>query len=1151
MATLEVHDGSGRVEYVAINRENPALFGSDPKCDIVLSDPEALPFHGRIRWKRGKFKVEAFPEAKSLEVSGKKVVSTGFDRGDEIRVGDCRIFLLSPDDGPVDLEKTRVQPRPSMAGSPSEVPPKPLPRSSWRNMEVAPPSAEIPLADERRRGSPGGAGLPPRVEAPGPGALSLWRKLLRMVFPSQAPGQEKIASSPLVLGLVIALAFLVLLGVSLWGVIAKTNADRQYLQAEDSYKDGEFLNAIKMFDLFLEKNGKDPRASKARVLRHLADVKQYASGGGPVWSNALDAERDMARKLAKEPAYADYRAELGELILKTAEGLAERAKAGADAKSLEQAEAAITLHDQVAGAAASAQRSRSRLPTKLAEARAAVTKGQVRARALAAMDAALKGKSSVEVFAARDSLVDAYPDLAGDRAVIERLTKATDLIRAAVTFDETRRPAETTPRAEPLGPPTSLVIRSKPSEPPTRAGTAVFALADGFAYGLDGANGAPLWHIPVGPSSPFPPQPIPGGEAGALVFDARHNELVRVQGRTGALVWRLDLGEPIVGPPLIQGNQVVQATPAGKLLLIDLSTGELRGTLNMGRPLTRAPVSDENGQYFYVLADRDCLFLVRREPPECAGVVYLGHDAGSIACPPARLGRYLIVAENHALTAGRWTVFLLDEEGGKARKVQTVPVAGWTWDAPTSQGSVIWSAADRGGVVAYAVGPYDAKTPLTVIAQVGSEDKPSGPAFARARSDRELWVASARSARYDLNAERGTLAPGWTLGLAGHALAPIQVAGKIGILTQQATDGPGVALWGINPADGTIAWRTILGAPWPLRPLPAADGDALTTLSTDGRTVTLSRSQLASGGFVEVPIPKAVDPVLPPGPLVRLEGEGLTIIIPAPGASRLMVRDGDGPFRAVELPAPLASSPLFWGPDLFVPGADGRAYLIDPRTGLAKAEPFVPPFDRDRPTVWRAPARLEGDVVALADTSGRVRRLTRQAEPRPRIVASGDAVDLGSPIVADPASTGAALFVATDDGKIRVLSGRDLSPSGTINLEAVRRLGPVAVAERAFVADAAGTLLAFAADGRRLWSITLGDASPIGTPVVRDDSAWFLGRDGILHRLALADGSALDRVPLGVLPAGGLWPVGSDLALPVGRGTIRLWTGKPAGEGKP
>src|SRR6185312_11533247 len=62
MSTLEVHDGQGRVRRVSVDRDQTVLFGSSPKCDVVLDDPDVLPFHGRIRWTRDdKTRVQPAP----------------------------------------------------------------------------------------------------------------------------------------------------------------------------------------------------------------------------------------------------------------------------------------------------------------------------------------------------------------------------------------------------------------------------------------------------------------------------------------------------------------------------------------------------------------------------------------------------------------------------------------------------------------------------------------------------------------------------------------------------------------------------------------------------------------------------------------------------------------------------------------------------------------------------------------------------------------------------------------------------------------------------------------------------------------------------------------------------------------------------------
>ena len=125
MAMLEVHDGQGRVRRVSVTRDQTVLFGSSPQCDLVLDDPAVLPFHGRLRWRRDRIKIDASPQAEFIELNGRKLASGTFRQGDELQIGSCRIFLISagievppqresPHSGD---DATRVQPAP--------VPPQP------------------------------------------------------------------------------------------------------------------------------------------------------------------------------------------------------------------------------------------------------------------------------------------------------------------------------------------------------------------------------------------------------------------------------------------------------------------------------------------------------------------------------------------------------------------------------------------------------------------------------------------------------------------------------------------------------------------------------------------------------------------------------------------------------------------------------------------------------------------------------------------------------------------------------------------------------------------------------------------------------------------------------------------------------------------
>jgi outer membrane protein assembly factor BamB len=1179
MATLEIHDGRNQVRRVRITRDNPAMFGSDPMCDIVLEGQGVQPFHGRIRWKTRRFKADASPEVPWIEVNGVQVKSKSIYQGDEIRVGACRIFLLSLEEGPDHGEKTVIQDAPTTR--PGQRSPA---ATDFARMEMAPPSIEAPEPHSSRGGTPQvplkrsrhaaahefedvdevlsepkdkkrkksrtlsglmrkvgekSAELPPQeVPMRAKAGQGYFGGMIRSF--ERAPGDDRVLGSPLVIGLVVTFTLLVGLSIGLWNMIARANAGRQYTVATEDMEAGNFPNAIKGFDAFLVSNPADRRAGKAKVFRALARVRQHTGNVGASWGNAVKEAVSMVEEVGQLEEYRDSSLELADDLRKAAEALADRAADLAEPKILAEADSAVRLHARVAGQATASLIERSKIPEKLAKARAAIQKSRDRGEAIASMDAALKAKNPGDAYSTRDALVRRYGDLAVDKEISQHVILANEQVQQAVSFDPAGRPGETSPREEAAGPPTSLVLRIEPGKPPSTGNSPVaFALADGLAFGIDALNGAPRWQVPVGPSSPFPPLAIAGDPPSVLVVDARSNELTRRNARTGALLWRQGLEGLVADPPLILGNQLFQPTLDGRLLQLDLATGSLRATLRLGRGLARTPVADDTVSHLYLLADEDCLFVLALDPLQCVAVEYLGHDAGSVAAPPARAGRYYVLPENHAIDQGRWRVFVIDESGVKLKQVQELPVGGWTDATPATSGPVIWSSSDRGELIAYSIGLYDAKSPFTPIVRIAPNSEVEGPAFPRAKTERDFWLASSRSGRFELDLERGRLANTWTRHEAGPALAPPQAFDRTLVLTQQDEEGPGTALWGLDPNTGDVRWRTTLGASWTVPLTNSTSGDRLSTLGIDGRDVAIGLDRLRDGGFVELPLPRPGVFRVPASTTQRLEIDGATVVVPEPAASRIFVRVGSGEFRPVELPAPLASPILALGKDLVIPGLDGRIYLVDPRTGASAADPYVPPFDRSRPIRWRTPVPVEGGAFVLADSEATLRRLAVDHSGRPRLAVTSE-LKLDKALVTDPTSTGASILVVTVDGKVRSLASRDLGPQGSWPLEAPRLLGPIVVAEHAFVADAAGNVLAFAPDGRRIWSVRMRDTVAAGPPAVLDRSAWFLGRDGSIQRFSIDDGTPQSWALLDILPSGGPLAVGPELAMPTGRGSVRL-----------
>ena len=160
----------------------------------------------------------------------------------------------------------------------------------------------------------------------------------------------------------------------------------------------------------------DARAGKAKVLRAFANVRQYVTAEGGTWSSALEAADEMVEQVGQLPEFRDEQVNLAELIIKIGEGLADRARQGADAKALAEAESVVGLHAQVAGEPAPAF-----LESVAAAGQAGRGPGRraqgagPRSRRSRAMDQAIKDGAAARVYDARDALVEQYADLAHDK----------------------------------------------------------------------------------------------------------------------------------------------------------------------------------------------------------------------------------------------------------------------------------------------------------------------------------------------------------------------------------------------------------------------------------------------------------------------------------------------------------------------------------------------------------------------------------------------------------------------------------------------------------------------------------------------------------------------------------------------------------------
>ena len=286
------------------------------------------------------------------------------------------------------------------------------------------------------------------------------------------------------------------------------------------------------------------------------------------------------------------------------------------------------------------------------------------------------------------------------------MTRANDLVRKAVKVDRSRRPRRPTiERPEPLGPPTSLVLRSSTASPATPPGRGVDRLR--------------AW--PTGSPTPStrPPAPRSGrrpvGLSSPVLARSRSRAIPRSSSSTpgttsssgstratGRLIWRLGLGEAVESPPLVLGDQLFQVLPSGKLLVIACRSGELRRRSTWAAALPDAG-QRRAGRFLYVVGQRGLPVRPRPRParlrgggvPRPRGGLDPLHPGPGRPVPDRRRER----SARRIAAGGCWSS---TRRAPRSGPVQQVDVPGWTWATPASSGSVVWAAGDRGGVEAYA-----------------------------------------------------------------------------------------------------------------------------------------------------------------------------------------------------------------------------------------------------------------------------------------------------------------------------------------------------------------------------------------------------------------------------------------------------------------
>ncbi len=404
-------------------------------------------------------------------------------------------------------------------------------------------------------------------------------------------------------------------------ILTRSNGDAEWKLAEKDYLGGADQEALYKLEAFVERFPRHPQVSQARVYQEMSKLRQvYAAKGD--WEHPLTTAEEVLPQMVKEPAFPSVRDEVGKMLPEIAAGLTKQAEAGEKA-SLEQRRRQVELAQQ---ALVLAQDWRF-VPASVAPwamlhatadrvARLAHDEARDAAfeQATAAITAASGGGKPADAIALRDTLLDDFPELRQDSRVLQINQDLAEASLKLVKPDATTKPPETKPRATPVVGTVLVVptraVANKEAVAPKDGEQALPLLIDGMVYWLKFDTGAPVGRRFVGFDSVPPVAVDTKAGADTILFDAAHQELLRCDS-TGKMSWRLPLGERVAAAPVVLSrNGLVVATASGKLLLVDVESGQVARAVQLPGHVRAPPALSPNGTALFVATDEGTLLVL-------------------------------------------------------------------------------------------------------------------------------------------------------------------------------------------------------------------------------------------------------------------------------------------------------------------------------------------------------------------------------------------------------------------------------------------------------------------------------------------------------------------------------------------------------------
>ncbi len=574
----------------------------------------------------------------------------------------------------------------------------------------------------------------------------------------------------------------------------------------------------------------------------------------------------------------------------------------------------------------------------------------------------------------------------------------------------------------PVGP-----TRRPPTAAPGEAPPSVFlSVARGILYALEEDSGSLVWAVRVGPEVTDPPAiarvELDDGPTDLALVTSNVGGVAAITGyvvKSGEARWYQTLDAPAAGPAAVIGTRAFVAIrdPLGTIYEFDLTTGTRKGRIRLGQPIGPGPVVRPGTGLLYVAADARRVYVLDAGAKDdggtpkdilCVQVLATGHLAGTLRTLPTLLGsdgeapgdRWMVLAQADGPTTTKVRAFpLLPIEPPGDGKVPPeitavpaveIPMPGWVWFPPTTDGERLGLATDAGQFRLLGVKqPNNFDKVLFALPTPTQPTPPDGtavPGLVFPAEESAFWVLSngmMQKFRLVLSPTRGVemIATGPRHAIGVPTQPPQMNNRKTAVcLVVRMMNSAGSRAVLMNLSDGEIRWQRQLGVIPAVPPIIQEGGVVLA--AEDGGLVAIPGVGAAMPGKTTVAPSTWViadSPENTTGPTVvtvSTDGKLIFTVTPVlvtenqkPLAKWLIRRISGGKIThqgTAIAPGGIAGPPVVLGDSLLVPATDGSVYRHVLGTGKANPDTLIagPPWASDR-----RPADAVCSITPTSDTT--------------------------------------------------------------------------------------------------------------------------------------------------------------------------------------